>query len=379
MRRLAAAPSVLRDERTAGLLGVALGVSFAVCFATGLISHLLQHPEPWFHWPARPVNLYRVTQGVHVLTGVVTIPLLLAKLWVVYPKLWAWPPVRGAVHALERMSLVPLVGGALFLLFSGVANIAYWYSPMPFFFPAAHYWVAWLTIGALLVHIGAKASVTRRAVFTPADPTARAPAPAPGNLSRRAFLATVGGTSLVLFGAVGGETLPVLDRLAALAPRRSRTGPQHLPVNRSATEARVVAAATDPTWRLELSGRGVSQPLRWSLADLRSMPQRRAGLPITCVEGWSAAARWEGVRLCDLLRLAGLKEHTAVRVESLERGGLYAMSVLDADHVSDPDTLVALGLNGSPLDLDHGYPARLIAPDRPGVLQTKWLARVVVL
>ena len=39
-------------------------------------------------------------------------------------------------------------------------------------------------------------------------------------------------------------------------------------------------------------------------------------------------------------------------------------------------TLVALQLNGSPLDIDHGYPARLIAPNRPGVLQTKWLIRI---
>ena len=47
--------------------------------------------------------------------------------------------------------------------------------------------------------------------------------------------------------------------------------------------------------------------------------------------------------------------------------------------IADPDTLLALELNGEALDLDHGYPVRLIAPDRPGVLQTKWIHRVVVL
>jgi DMSO/TMAO reductase YedYZ molybdopterin-dependent catalytic subunit len=40
--------------------------------------------------------------------------------------------------------------------------------------------------------------------------------------------------------------------------------------------------------------------------------------------------------------------------------------------------LIALKLNGQTLDLDHGYPCRLIAPTRPGVLQTKWLARIEV-
>jgi DMSO/TMAO reductase YedYZ molybdopterin-dependent catalytic subunit len=44
----------------------------------------------------------------------------------------------------------------------------------------------------------------------------------------------------------------------------------------------------------------------------------------------------------------------------------------------DPLTLVALRLNGSTLSIDHGYPCRLIGPDRPGVLQTKWLGRIEV-
>ena len=83
-----------RDERTASLLGVALGVTFGVCFVTGVLSHLIQDPPSWFQWPSRPAGLYRVTQGVHVATGLASIPLLLAKLWVVYPKLFTWPPFR---------------------------------------------------------------------------------------------------------------------------------------------------------------------------------------------------------------------------------------------------------------------------------------------
>ena len=50
-----------------------------------------------------------------------------------------------------------------------------------------------------------------------------------------------------------------------------------------------------------------------------------------------------------------------------------------ARHARDPQTLIALMLNGQTLDLDHGYPCRLIAPARPGVLQTKWLSRVEVI
>ena len=55
--------SALHDERIAAWLGIALGVSFTVCFATGLCSHLLQNPPTWFDPPARPAGLYRVHPG----------------------------------------------------------------------------------------------------------------------------------------------------------------------------------------------------------------------------------------------------------------------------------------------------------------------------
>lgn len=369
--------SALHDERVAAILGTALGVSFTICFATGLISHLLQHPQSWFSWPSRPANLYRVTQGVHVVTGIATIPLLLAKLWAVYPKFWAWPPFKSVTQAFERISLLPLVGGSLFLLFTGVLNIAYWYSPMPFSFPAAHYWTAWLTIGALLVHIGAKATITRQVLFNRAPPPPPE-APKEGALTRRGLIGAAAAGSATLVVVVAGQTLRPLNPLAVLAPRRPDVGPQGLPVNRSAREADVRLAALDPGYRLTLDGRGLDAARSWSLDELRSMSQRRAGLPIACVEGWSAAGEWEGVALGRLLIDAGVRDRP-VRVHSLEKQGAWRTSIVDVNHAYDPDTLLALRLNGEPLHVDHGYPARLIAPNRPGVLQTKWVTRVEVL
>jgi hypothetical protein len=72
--------SDLHEVRSAAWLGVALGAAFGVCFATGVWSHLAQHPPGWFTYPVRPAGLYRITQGVHVATGTAAIPLLLAKL-----------------------------------------------------------------------------------------------------------------------------------------------------------------------------------------------------------------------------------------------------------------------------------------------------------
>ena len=94
--------SRLRSPRLASQLGLVLAVMFGTCMITGYLSHAIAAPPWWFHWPARPVNLYRFTQGLHVATGLATIPILGAKLWTVYPRLFTWPPVRDARHALEH-------------------------------------------------------------------------------------------------------------------------------------------------------------------------------------------------------------------------------------------------------------------------------------
>jgi DMSO/TMAO reductase YedYZ molybdopterin-dependent catalytic subunit len=382
--------SQLHSEWLAAVMGITLGVSFTVCFVTGMVDYLAQHPPYWFHLPVRPVNFFRVTEGVHVLTGIIAIPLVLAKLWVVYPNFFAYPPVRSVAHALERISLVPLVGGALFELATGVANIAYWYSPMPFNFTVAHFYVAWITIGGLIVHIGAKLSLTRDVVSGRHTRAAKGmvpntevivgakPAVAAG-LNRRGFLAAVGGGAGVLLLTVAGETVAPLRDLALLAPRNPTVGPQSLPVNKTASGAGVIEQAMSADYRLVVGGK-CRYPRSFSLDELRSLPQRGAGLPIECVEGWSAAAAWRGVSLPILLEMVGAPKGSKVMVQSIEsESQLYSNSVIDPEHAADPDTLLALELNGEVLDLDHGFPVRLIAPDRPGVLQTKWLRQVIVL
>jgi DMSO/TMAO reductase YedYZ molybdopterin-dependent catalytic subunit len=78
------------------------------------------------------------------------------------------------------------------------------------------------------------------------------------------------------------------------------------------------------------------------------------------------------------VRSVGAPASSRVFVRSLQRRGGFATSELPAEFVEDPLTLLALSLAGEPLDLDHGFPCRLIAPARPGVMQTKWLARIEV-
>src|SRR6266516_80445 len=101
--------STLRSTAVTARVGTVLGCCFAICFVTGVLSHYQYQPWSWLPEPAAPAWGYRVTQGLHVITGIALIPLLLVKLWSVYPKLFVWPPVRSLLHGLERASVAVLV------------------------------------------------------------------------------------------------------------------------------------------------------------------------------------------------------------------------------------------------------------------------------
>ena len=141
-----------RTTRTTVVIGRLLGAGFVICFLTGLYSHFLQDPLPWMRFPTWPTGLYRFTQGLHVATGIACLPLLLAKLWTVYPLLFSFPPFRTVGQALERASIGVLISGAVVQLVTGVLNTYQWY-PFPWAFRDVHYALAWVIIGSLMVHV----------------------------------------------------------------------------------------------------------------------------------------------------------------------------------------------------------------------------------
>jgi hypothetical protein len=317
---------------------------------------------------------------VHVIAGTAAVPLLLVKLWTVFPKLLARPPreVRDlAVHGLERISIAVLVAAAIFQLATGLANAAQWY-PWHFNFRPTHYALAWVAVGALVVHVAVKLPLIRAALGSDLD-SASLDRPTmeqgPGVLSRRGLLRTTWAATGVAVLATAGATVPWLRSVSVLGVR-SGEGPQGVPVNHSAVARGVIAAATSPAYRLAVAYG--DRERRLSLADLRAMPQTTASLPIACVEGWSVGATWTGVPVRDLLDLVGAPAGSEVLVESLQQHGGERVSTLAGNFSDHPHTLLALALHGDPLSLDHGFPCRLIAPDRPGVLQTKWVGRLEV-
>ncbi|WP_020104938.1 molybdopterin-dependent oxidoreductase [Nocardia sp. 348MFTsu5.1] len=380
--------TAIRSPRLVARVGMLLGLCITVCFVTGLLSHWIQHPPGWFYWPSRPVWLYRVTQGLHVTTGVVAIPLLLIKLQLVYPKLFIRPVIGTPARAVERASIAVLVSSTIFQLLTGLLNTAQWY-PWKFFFTTTHYAMAFLVVASVLVHVAVKLPIIQRALSSPLEATDSidntpgpsatvVPTPPPGSrdvVSRRTVLRGTIVVSALSVLAFAGQTVPFLRSLAFLAPR-SGEGPQGVPINRTAAAAGVLETARDPEYRLTISNGALTKEL--TIDQLRAMPQHGSELPIACVEGWSAHGKWDGVRVRDLVALVGGHRDHDVRFISLE-AGLYGSSTLPANFADDPLSLVALRLHGEPLSIDHGYPCRLIAPNRPGVLQTKWLTRIEIL
>lgn len=382
--------STLRSTAVTARLGRVLGIAIAVCFITGLISEKQYHPLTWLPWPAMPVSIYRVTQGVHVLTGTACLPLVMVKLWSVYPNLWRFPPARSVVHALERASVALLVASTLVQLVTGYFNALDWY-PFRWYFVDTHHYLAYVVMGSVLLHVavklpdivyGLKADVVEADVLTEVpwneNPESHSvagdlPAPPTPGISRRGVLAATGAGVGAVVLTTAGQTLTPLEPIGLFAIRQWNRGPQDVPVNRTAEEAEVGDLANAADWVLQVDG---ATSFRLTLDDLEPASTQEARFPISCVEGWSVGAAWRGLSLLDLVRRAGGNEDSQVQVFSFESLGAYNQSMISGPQLGA--ALLATHLNGQRLDLDHGYPLRLIAPNRAGVLNTKWLKRVVV-
>ncbi|WP_279328052.1 molybdopterin-dependent oxidoreductase [Streptomyces sp. OS603R] len=394
--------SPLRGTWFTSVLGVVLLAGITILFVTGLVSYAAYNPDLspvndrtpgkgilgfyLFSWPTDPPWLYRLTQGVHVTLGLGLVPVLLAKLWSVVPKLFTLPPARSVTHALERISLILLVGGALFQFVTGILNIQLDYIFPGSFYPL-HFYGAWVFFGAFLAHVVLKAPAAfrnlrrmRRGGGEEPDEELTAARPAPPTVSRRGALGLVGGGSLLLVATSAGRSFDgPLRQTAVLTPHggpEPGSGPGAFQVNKTAEYAGIRPDdTTEEAWRLTVTGR--TGTVRLSRADLLAMDQHDADLPIACVEGWSTSDQaWRGVRLRDLAALVGHDEPADVYVESLQLRGTWRHAALSAGQVADRRSLLALSVNGADLTPDHGHPARVIVPAAPGVLNTKWVTRL---
>lgn len=130
-------------------------------------------------------------------------------------------------------------------------------------------------------------------------------------------------------------------------------------------------------WRLQVGGL-VSRPLSLSLSDLGAFPQRAQITRHDCVEGWSAIAKWQGPKLGDVLKAAGLRDGARYIVFTCAdqyRGAPYYESIdlVDAFH---PQTILAWALNDRFLPVMNGAPCRLRVERQLGYKHAKYLMRI---
>jgi DMSO/TMAO reductase YedYZ molybdopterin-dependent catalytic subunit len=138
-------------------------------------------------------------------------------------------------------------------------------------------------------------------------------------------------------------------------------------------------------WRLRVDGL-VQRPLSLSMADLKRLPARTQITRHDCVEGWSCIGQWTGVPLGLLLKAAGLLPQARYAVfhcaddldGSLDGSGLYYESI-DLIGAFHPQTILAYGLNGKPLDIAHGAPLRVRLERQLGYKMAKYIMRIEIL
>ena len=221
------------------------------------------------------------------------------------------------------------------------------------------------------------------------------------SIDRRRFLVATGATAAgALVLGTSGHALAsrsdVADQRRSLRLPRARqaldpvapTAAVNVPgvspfVTPNADFYRIDTALTVPrvsveSWQLSITGL-VSRPLTLSYADLLTREIVEADITLTCVSNEVGGklignARWLGVRLDDLLDEAGV-DAAADQIVGRSVDGYtcgFPVAALDGRNA-----LVAIGMNGEPLPLEHGYPARLIVPGLYGyVSATKWLSEI---
>ena len=369
-----------------------LGIAIGICFLTGLLSHYQYQPWSWLPEPASPVWGYRVTQGVHVATGMATIPLLLVKLWSVYPNLFRWPPFRSVKHGGRAAAPSRSWSPRRWCRWSPDSSTPSTGIPSRWFFPPVHRFLGYVVVGSILLHVavklpdivyGLQTKVADGDVLTeipwnenPDSHSNAGPLPPPVTpaLSRRGVLTAAGaGIGVVVVTSVG-QTLTPLEPLGLLAIRQP---------SRARRASRSTAPPSRPRCRRPRSPRTGAcrstgrRPYALSLADLEELAAIRGAVADHLRRGLERRTRTGAVSGCSTSSSAPAAT-PARRVRFHLARDRAASTTRRSSGRSCERALLATHLNGERLSLDHGYPLRLIAPNRPGVLNTKWLTRIEV-
>jgi DMSO/TMAO reductase YedYZ molybdopterin-dependent catalytic subunit len=226
----------------------------------------------------------------------------------------------------------------------------------------------------------------------------------PSGSSRRRFLITAGGAAAVA-AAAGGAGQLLLGRFSVASSRAAVRLPAPAVAARAVPAAAqlrigglspfftpnaqfyrvdtdlVVPQVSPDSWTLRIDGM-VRSPVEITFDELLRMPLTEADITLVCVSNvvggpYAGNARWLGAPLATLLRRSGIKAG-ADQVLSTSTDGMTISTPLQAI-LDGRNALVAVGMNGQPLPVAHGFPARMVVPGLYGyVSATKWLTRLTV-
>ena len=140
--------------------------------------------------------------------------------------------------------------------------------------------------------------------------------------------------------------------------------------------ALVVPQLTTANWQLRIHGM-VDKPITINFDDLMKRPQIQRDITIVCVSesvggGYIGNARWQGPRLADLLREAGVHPGASQVVMRDVQG--MAIGVSTEALLDGRDAMLAVSMNGVPLPAEHGFPVRVVVPGLYGYVSAcKWV------
>ena len=254
----------------------------------------------------------------------------------------------------------------------------------------------WASLGVLLAVAGGRPPMG--IVTTRSLTTARTPG------DRRQFLGWAGATAVVAgvaaiagraLGGSAAESARAGVRLpgAATTPGASRVGavgtelatPGVTPVITPTRDfyridTALVLPDVDPgNWSLRIDGL-VDTPLTLTYEDLLTRSMVEQVITIACVSNpvggdLVGTAVWQGVPLADLLAEAGVQPGAEQLVGRSVDGFTVGFPTTAA--TDGRAALVAVGMNGEPLPVRHGFPARLVVSGLYGyVSATKWLSQI---
>jgi len=204
-------------------------------------------------------------------------------------------------------------------------------------------------------------------------------------ITRRKFIVGAAAASLL----AGCDSAPVKGFLGAMKDWNekfegllfspSRLAPE-LPASATTPESAFpayfvsdVMPTAPPNWTLAVGGL-VERPLVLTLDQLRKLPRTEMRVRHHCVEGWSAVASWQGVRVSEIAKMAGLKP--GVRYVEFDSFDDDYYSSWDLGSAMHPQTLLAYGINGHLLGPPHGAPLRVYSAVKLGYKMCKYLTEV---